>query len=75
MLTGSLEAIAAIESLMEQIASTVGIDAMEVKLNNTDKNQHPRIPEFWTAMQTWASVETRKQACKTFNEVRLEVFL
>lgn len=61
--------MAAIESIIEHIAATVGLDAMEVKLKNTNASLYPKIPEFWTTMQSWGEIAERKKICENFNKV------
>lgn len=67
--SGTLEAIGSIESIMEHIAATLNIDAMDVKMNNWDAQQYPKLPKFWETMQSWADIDKRKTALKNFNRV------
>lgn len=70
-LIGSLEGVGAAESIMEQIALELGIDPTSVKLNNTNVNANPKIPEFWTEIQHWGDITNRQANIKKFNEVLL----
>lgn len=56
---------------MEHIAYTVGMDAMDVKINNLSSTTFPTFPQYWQTMQSWGDIASRKAACKTFNEVNI----
>ncbi|KAG5888275.1 hypothetical protein JTB14_025195 [Gonioctena quinquepunctata] len=65
---GSVEAIGAIESIMENIASELGLNPIDVKLGNLDSKNNQRILEFWNTMKTWSEVEKKESDMETFNE-------
>ncbi|KAJ8952857.1 hypothetical protein NQ314_007463 [Rhamnusium bicolor] len=65
---GTLEGLGCIESIMEHIASSLNLEASDVKLANINKEKYPKILQFWEDMQTWGDVVTRKNQIKTYNE-------
>lgn len=54
---------------MEEIAYTVGIDVMEVKINNFSPITSGQLTDFWTTMQTFGEIADRRAACEVFNKV------
>lgn len=58
-----------IESIMEHIAYTVNMDAMQVRMNNLNATKYPKIVEFWSTMQSWGEIDKRIAECRSFNEV------
>ncbi|KAJ8949770.1 hypothetical protein NQ318_018999 [Aromia moschata] len=65
---GSMESLGAIESIMEHIAYSIGVDASDVKMANINGTKHPKILEFWKEMQTKADIKARKQSIELYNK-------
>ncbi|KAJ8967052.1 hypothetical protein NQ317_000044 [Molorchus minor] len=65
---GTLEALGAIESIMEHIAHTINQDAADVKMENMDKKKHPKLVDFWQDMQTWGEIKPGKKAIEDYNK-------
>lgn len=54
---------------MEEIAYTLGLEPIDVKLANTSAT-YPQIPKHLTALQKWADVDKRRKGVIAFNKVR-----
>ncbi|KAJ8952858.1 hypothetical protein NQ314_007464 [Rhamnusium bicolor] len=67
---GTLEGLGSIESIMEHIATTINVDAADVKLANMDPG-YPKIEEFWSDLQTWGDIAARKADIKAYNQVKI----
>nr|XP_023021560.1 indole-3-acetaldehyde oxidase-like [Leptinotarsa decemlineata] len=65
---GTLEGLGAIESIMEHIARELNLDPTVVKLANTDQSKYSKILTYWNDMNTWADIENRKKAIKSYND-------
>ncbi|XP_074027296.1 uncharacterized protein isoform X2 [Leptinotarsa decemlineata] len=65
---GTLEGLAAIESIMEHIARELNLDPTVVRLANLNKSKYPKILAYWNDMTTWADIETRKKSVQSYNE-------
>lgn len=64
-----MEGVAGIECIMEEIAYTLGLEPIDVKLANTSAT-YPQIPKHLTALQKWADVDKRRKGVVAFNKVR-----
>lgn len=70
-LSGTLEAGAIIEHIMEHIAVVVDKDPLEVKLNNTTPGQYP-IADMISYLQEKSDYENRLKATISFNKVGMQ---
>lgn len=66
---GSVEGLAAIESIMEHVSHETKIDALELRRRNLT-NETP-IGNYFDDISSWAGVDARKQDIAAFNKVRL----
>ncbi|CAH0550925.1 unnamed protein product [Brassicogethes aeneus] len=64
---GTTEGFAAIEAIMEHIASSLNLDSYDLKKANFDLTKYPKIQDYYTEILTWANINQRKQSIKTFN--------
>uniref|UniRef100_A0A6P7FEZ8 Indole-3-acetaldehyde oxidase-like n=1 Tax=Diabrotica virgifera virgifera TaxID=50390 RepID=A0A6P7FEZ8_DIAVI len=64
---GMLEGVAIVESIMENTAMEIGMDALEFKIKNIDKTD-PKILEYLLELKQWADIDTRKEEIEKFNK-------
>ncbi|KAI5646512.1 molybdopterin-binding domain of aldehyde dehydrogenase domain-containing protein [Phthorimaea operculella] len=64
---GTLESIAAAETLMERISYEMSLDPLEVRLANLDNEKYSDIKEMLTTLKGNADYDTRKLAVDKFN--------
>ncbi|KAF7271078.1 hypothetical protein GWI33_016038 [Rhynchophorus ferrugineus] len=64
---GSLEGIAAIETIMDHIAAELKVDPLNVRKANLDAKGNPIIAQFISEIETSDDISRRKQAIKQFN--------
>ncbi|XP_049819814.1 uncharacterized protein LOC109604513 isoform X2 [Aethina tumida] len=65
---GSSEGLAAIEAIMEHIATELGMDPLQLKRGNMIKEKHEKLAQFTNEMMIWANVDKRKQQIVQFNQ-------
>ncbi|XP_063928230.1 uncharacterized protein LOC135141244 [Zophobas morio] len=63
---GTLEGLAAIESIIEHIAISLNVDPIELRLRNL-RTDTP-LAKYVNELRTWANVDTRKQEITDFNK-------
>ncbi|CAG9836996.1 unnamed protein product [Diabrotica balteata] len=64
---GTVEATAEIENIMEHIAFTLNISSDAVKQANTSTTSSPKMPGYWTDLNSWANIDQRKADIEKFN--------
>ncbi|XP_049819047.1 uncharacterized protein LOC109599933 isoform X2 [Aethina tumida] len=65
---GTAEGLAAIEAIMEHVATELGMDPYQLKFNNFNKDKHKLLVEFSSEMESLANVTKRKQDAAKFNK-------
>ncbi|XP_066250724.1 xanthine dehydrogenase-like isoform X1 [Euwallacea similis] len=65
---GTLEGLACIESIMEEIAYSLNLDPLEVRLANLDGDKHPKLKEFVKELRIQDKLEERTAAVRKYNE-------
>lgn len=69
-MTGSTEAVAMIENIMEHIAKTIGKDPLMVRYANMHEDHKGALQSMINDLCQNADYETRKRAVDSFNNVR-----
>ncbi|CAG9839731.1 unnamed protein product [Diabrotica balteata] len=64
---GMLEGVALVESIMENTAMEIGMDALEFKIKNIEKTD-PKILEYLLELKQWADIDKRKEEIERFNK-------
>lgn len=66
---GSAEALAMVEAALEHTAMELGLDPLEFRLKNVNKNDSKLIEHINDLLQ-WADIYERKSQVLEFNKVR-----
>lgn len=66
--TGTCEATAFIENIMDNIARTTKKDPVSIRLKNMTKDNNV-LPEMWNVLKESASYEQRRKDVEEFNKV------
>ncbi|KAL1517488.1 hypothetical protein ABEB36_001248 [Hypothenemus hampei] len=65
---GTLEGVSCIESLMDDIAYSLNLNPLDVRLGNLDKDKHPKLVEFIQEMKTREKFDERWLEVEQFNK-------
>ncbi|CAG9770996.1 unnamed protein product [Ceutorhynchus assimilis] len=65
---GTLEGLACIESIMEEIAYTLNLDPLDVKIANLDTKKYPKILQYINDMKKNDKLNERMAEVKAYNK-------
>lgn len=68
---GSVEGLAIMETVMEQISYNLGIDPVDVRLANLNVAKYPVLGTIFDNFLKWSDFRARRAAIETFNTVCL----
>lgn len=64
-----MEGLACIESVMDEIAYTLNLNPLDVRLANLDAEKYPKLKQFINEMKTENKLDQRMEDVQAYNKV------